>query len=157
MPLSRQATVPTPLTMWLAIRQCCVLRPCATNGEDIAATSLHSSWPGLSRPTPSFARKARKTWITGTTNPVMTTSIHRDPGELDHLSPLLGLISDELAELGRRHRLRNSADFGKPRDQLGIFQRFADRLVEDFHDLRRGAFRRGDAVETDRLEAGHGL
>jgi len=38
-----------------------------------------------------------------------------------------------------------------------IFQRLADRLVEDLDDLRRRAFRRGNAVETDRLESRHGL
>src|SRR5260370_209606 len=102
-------------------------------------------------------------WMPGS-SPGITTNvrqasvlIHRDPCELNHLAPFLGLVGDELAELGRRHRLWNSADFGKPRDQLGIFQRFTNRLVEDLHDLRRRALRRGDAIEADGLESRHDL
>ena len=58
-------------------------------------------------------------------------SIHRNAGEFHHLAPLLGLVGDQLAEFGRRHRLRDAADLGEPRHQLGVLQRFADRLVED--------------------------
>jgi hypothetical protein len=30
-------------------------------------------------------------------------SIHRNPRELDHLAPFLGLVGNQLAEFGRRH------------------------------------------------------
>jgi len=38
----------------------------------------------------------------------------------DHLAPLLGLIRDELSELGGRAGQRDAAKVGKPRLQLGI-------------------------------------
>ena len=37
-------------------------------------------------------------------------SIHRNAGERDHLAPFFGLVGNELAELGRRHRFRDAAD-----------------------------------------------
>src|SRR5258708_25696818 len=80
-------------------------------------------------------------------------SLHRDARELDHLAPFLGLVGDQLAEFGRRHRLRDAADVGKPRHQLGIFQRFPDRLVEDVDDLGWRALGRRDAAEPDPLES----
>ena len=80
--------------------------------------------------------------------------VHRHPGELDHLAPLLGFVGNELAELGRRHRLRDTAGFGEPSHQLRILQRFADRLVKGVDDFGRRALRRGDAVESDRSNPG---
>ena len=83
--------------------------------------------------------------------------IHRNAGKFHHFAPFLGLVGDELAEFGRRHRLRNAADLGEPRHQLGVLQRFADRLVEDIDDFRRRALRHRDAVEADGLESRHGF
>src|SRR3977135_2336798 len=102
-------------------------------------------------------------WMPGS-SPGMTpswsprsSSIHRHAREFHHLAPFLGLIGDELAELRRRHRFWGGADFGQPRHQFWILQRFADGLVESFHDLGRRALWRRDAVEADRLESRHGL
>src|SRR5262245_50982793 len=41
-------------------------------------------------------------------------------GELDHLTPLLGLIGDELAEVGGRARKHSAALIGNPRLDLRI-------------------------------------
>ena len=46
-------------------------------------------------------------------------SIHRDAGELHHLAPFLGFVADELAELGRCRRLRDSADIAQTKSQSG--------------------------------------
>src|ERR1700744_798471 len=78
-------------------------------------------------------------------------SLHRNAGEFDHLAPFLGLVRDQLAEFGRRHRPGDAACGGELLDDLRILQRLGDRLVEDLHDLRRRAPWRGDAVETDPL------
>src|SRR5262249_53554953 len=43
-----------------------------------------------------------------------------DAGELDHLGPFLGLIGDELAEIGRRTGEHGATKLGKPRLDLGI-------------------------------------
>src|ERR1700730_18703451 len=84
-------------------------------------------------------------------------SIHRPPGKLHHLAPLLGLIGNQSAEFGRRHRFWETADGGELLDQLWILQRLADRLVEDVDDLRRRALGRRDDIKPDRLESPHGL
>src|SRR6186713_39803 len=47
-------------------------------------------------------------------------SLRLDVGRPDHLAPLLGLVGDELAEVGGRKREHVAAQFGKPRLQLGI-------------------------------------
>src|SRR5262245_64942781 len=43
-----------------------------------------------------------------------------DAGELNHLGPFLGLIGDELAEIGRRTGEHGTTKLGKPRLDLGI-------------------------------------
>src|SRR2546429_960454 len=59
--------------------------------------------------------------------------IHRHTREFDHLAPFLGLVSEELAEFGGRHRLRDSADVAKPRHPPGILHGPPDCPVEEFH------------------------
>ena len=68
-----------------------------------------------------------------------SASIDGNTGKFHHLAPFLRLVRDQLAEFGRRHRLRNAADFSKARDQLGILQRLADGLVKRGDDFRRRA------------------
>src|SRR5204862_5508399 len=86
----------------------------------------------------------------GADDPAMPGLIHRNAGEFHHFAPLLGLVGDQFAEFGRRHRLWNTADVGEPRHQFGVLQRLADRLVEDVDDLGWRALSRRDAVEADR-------
>src|SRR5579872_4652950 len=109
-------------------------------------SSLHLIWIASSRSL--LAMTAVNFEMTGA---MTKTSIHRDACEFDHLAPLLGLIGNELAEFGGRHRFRKAAHFGQARHELGVLQRVVDRLVELLHDFRRRALRRGNAVETDRL------
>jgi len=54
----------------------------------------------------------------------MPALIDRNAGEFHHFAPFLGLVGDQFAEFGRRHRFGNAADLGQPRHQLGILQRF---------------------------------
>src|SRR5262249_39635048 len=45
-------------------------------------------------------------------------SVRLDARELDHLAPLLGLVDNQLAELGRRSRQRRAAEVGEARPHL---------------------------------------
>src|SRR5215216_7842989 len=62
-------------------------------------------------------------------------------GELDHLAPLLGLISDELPEVGRRTREHRAAHIGDPRLNLRICETRVDLLVEPIDDFDGRVFR----------------
>src|SRR5947209_18629366 len=89
--------------------------------------------------------------------PQVSSSIHRNPGEFDHLAPFLGLIRHQLAEFRRRHRHWQAPRLGKARHQLGVLQGLADGLVEEVDSLRRRALRRRDDVEADGRKSRHGL
>src|SRR5262245_32959314 len=65
----------------------------------------------------------------------LVVSLRLDASELDHLAPLLGLVDDQLAELGRRSRQRRAAEVGEARPHLGVGERRVDLLVELVHDL----------------------
>src|SRR5579859_7972762 len=57
--------------------------------------------------------------------PVRRVSLRLDAGKPDHLAPLLGLVGDELAEIGRRARQQRGAEIG----ELGLDLRLGqDRL-----------------------------
>jgi len=60
----------------------------------------------------------------------LAVSLRLDAGELDHLSPLLGFFSDQLAEVGRRTRKHRAAEIGKPRLRRGIGESRIDLLIE---------------------------
>ena len=68
-----------------------------------------------------------------------SASIDGNTGEFHHLAPFYRLVRDQLAEFGRRHRLRNATDLSESRHQLRILQRLADRLVKRGDDFRRRA------------------
>src|SRR5262252_2666159 len=57
-----------------------------------------------------------------------------DAGKLDHLCPLLGLLGDELAEVGGRAGHHGAAQVGKPRLHLGIAESRVDLPVEPVDD-----------------------
>jgi hypothetical protein len=76
-----------------------------------------------------------------------------DAGELDHLGPLLGLVGDELAKLGGRHRHRNAAEVCKPLLDLGIGKADVNLLVEPVNDISGGIFRRANSKPCSRLIA----
>src|SRR5215510_10829069 len=52
-----------------------------------------------------------------------------DVGRPDHLSPLLGFLSHQLSEFGRRHRHGLAAEFGQTSLQLRIGQYRVHRLI----------------------------
>src|SRR5262245_17139028 len=68
-------------------------------------------------------------------------SFRLDVSGPDHLGPLLGVVGDELPELGRRADKRCASKIGKPRRKLGIDEADVDLFVE-FVDDRSGRFLR---------------
>src|SRR5215471_16670541 len=57
-------------------------------------------------------------------------SLWLDARELDHLGPLLGFFSDQLAEVSRRTRKHRAAEISEPRLHRGIGESHIDLLVE---------------------------
>src|SRR5262245_56384529 len=84
-------------------------------------------------------------------------SLRLDPGELDHFAPLLGLVDNQLAELGRRSRQRRAAEVGEARPHLGVGKRHVNFLVQLLHDLSWRIPRRPEAERAGDLLAGHGV
>src|SRR5262245_29660215 len=82
-------------------------------------------------------------------------SLRLDAGELDHLGPLLGFVSDELSEFGRRHRHRHAPKVGEPRLKLGVGEDGIDLSVELLDDLGRRGLRYANAVPRTRLVTRH--
>src|SRR5262249_5527252 len=78
-------------------------------------------------------------------------SLWLDTRELDHLGPLLGFVSDELSEFGRRYRHRHAPKVGKPRLKLGVAEDGIDLSVELLDDLSGRVFRHANAVPRTRL------
>src|SRR5262249_21701604 len=62
-------------------------------------------------------------------------SVRLDVGGSDHLGPLFGFLSDELAEVGGRARDDRAAQIGKPRFEFGIGKARIDLFVEPIDDL----------------------
>src|SRR5262245_14486767 len=58
-------------------------------------------------------------------------------GELDYFAPLLGIVSDELAEVRDRAGKYHAPKVGKPRLQLGISEPRIDLAIELINDLGR--------------------
>src|SRR5262249_44848969 len=77
------------------------------------------------------------------------------PAELDYFAPLLGIVSDELAEVGDRAVKYHAPKVGKPRLQLGISEPRIDLAIELINDLGRRVFGRTEANPLARLETRH--
>src|SRR5262249_58839992 len=71
-------------------------------------------------------------------------SVRLDIGGADHLAPLLGLVGDELAEVGGRAGKCAGSEFGNSRLDLKIGKSSVNFLVELEHDFGGYIFRRGD-------------
>src|SRR5208282_1252241 len=84
-------------------------------------------------------------------------SVWFDTRELDYLGPLLGLVSDELAEVGGRPDKHRCAEIGKPRFQFGIGEAGIDIRIELLDYLGGCVLRRTDADPGARLIARHEL
>src|SRR5215813_2358867 len=82
-------------------------------------------------------------------------SFRLDVGRPDHPRPLLGLVGDELAKVGRRARKHRRAQIGNPRLQLGISEPCIDLAIELINDLGRCVFGRTEANPLARLETRH--
>ena len=72
-------------------------------------------------------------------------SIRFDIGGTDHPGPLLGLVGDQLLEIGRRACKHRSAQLGKPRLHLRIGESCIDFFIKLVDDVRGRAPRRADA------------
>jgi hypothetical protein len=79
-----------------------------------------SAWPGH----PPFAE--REVMECGLTEP---TSLRLDVRRLDHLAPFLGLVGDELTEIGGREREHVATEIGNPRLHIGVGKSSVDLLV----------------------------
>src|SRR5262249_18938518 len=84
-------------------------------------------------------------------------SFRLDTRELDHLAPLLGVIGDELAEVGGSAWKCSGTQLGEPRLHLGIGESRVDLLVELVDDLGRRGLRCADAEPETRFVARHEL
>src|SRR5262245_28757947 len=86
---------------------------------------------------------------------VVRRSLGLCAGELDYFAPLLGIISDELAEVRDRAGKYHAPKVGKPRLQLGISKPRIDLAIELINDLGRGVFGRTETNPLARLETRH--
>src|SRR5215510_13473679 len=75
----------------------------------------------------------------------VTASVCLDVGRPDHLAPLLGVVGDELAEIGGRSRQCHAAEVSEPRFHLGVGEGRVDLLVELLDDFGRRIPRCADA------------
>src|SRR6266853_1870722 len=87
-------------------------------------------------------------------------SLGLDVGRPDHLAPLLGLVGDQLAEVGGRTRQRRAAHVSELRVDLRIGEGRVDLFVEliDYFDGRVSwcAYAHGEACLIARHKIGHG-
>src|SRR5271168_4911148 len=82
-------------------------------------------------------------------------SLRLDARELDHLAPLLGLIGNELAEIGWRARKRRATQVGKPCLHLGIGKDRIDLRIQFADDLSGDSLGRDDTEPCARFKARH--
>src|SRR5947209_10690076 len=68
-----------------------------------------------------------------------------EAGELDHLSPLLGFLCDQLAEVGGRAGKYFTTEFGHPYLHRRFGEHRVDFPVEPLDDLGRSALGNADA------------
>src|SRR5262245_35442337 len=85
------------------------------------------------RPAPA-ADRFRLTDVTEY-RPIEATSLRLDIGGPDHLAPLFGFLSDQLAEVSGRTRKHRAAEVSEPRFHVGIGESRIDLLVECVDDL----------------------
>src|SRR5262249_47594089 len=84
-------------------------------------------------------------------------SIRLSPPELDHFAPLLGFLSDQLAEVSGRTRKHRATEVSEPRFHVGIGEAGIDLLVELVDDFDGRVFWRADPYPAGRLIARHEL
>ena len=75
-------------------------------------------------------------------------SLRLDVRRPDHLAPLLGVVGDELAEVGGRARQRRASEVSQLRLDFGIGEACIDLLVEPVDDFGRRIPRCADAPKA---------
>ena len=80
----------------------------------------------------------------------MLGSFGFDVGRPDYLSPLLGFVGDELAEVDGRERKHVATQIRKPHLDLGLSKASVDLLVELLDDLGRCGVWCADAEPSSR-------
>src|SRR5262245_55216865 len=64
-------------------------------------------------------------------------SLRLDVGRPDHLAPLLGVVGDELTEIGGRADKRCASEVSQPRPDFGIGEAGVNCFIELVNNLRR--------------------
>src|SRR5947209_658139 len=77
---------------------------------------------------------------------ILWRSFRFDAGELDHFGPFLGLLGNELPEIGRRAGEHRTSKVGEPLVDAGIGETRVDLSVELVGDIRRRASRSDNPV-----------
>src|SRR5215475_1960730 len=85
----------------------------------------------------------------------VTASVCFDVRRPDHLAPLLGVVGDELAEVGGRTLKDRCAQGGKSRLDLGISEGGIDFLVELVDDFGRRVLGNADTLPAAGLVVRH--
>src|SRR4029077_4581627 len=86
-----------------------------------------------------------------------TGSLRLEAGEFDHLAPLLGLLGDQLAEVGGRAGNRVTVKISHPSLHRWIDERRVDLAIELLNDLGWGALGNADAEEAGDYIAWDGI
>src|SRR5262245_22433366 len=82
-------------------------------------------------------------------------SLRLDLSSADDLTPLFGLVSDELAEIGRRAGQGGSSHAREARLQCGIREALVHRGIEPVDDLWRRMARHAEPEPVADVIAGH--
>src|SRR5215468_11650556 len=85
----------------------------------------------------------------------MTALVRLRARQLDHLSPFLGFLDEELTEFGGRARERRVTELSKPRLYIRICEAGVNLHIQFGDDFRRCVLGRADAIEAACLVAGH--
>src|SRR5215831_13164898 len=80
-------------------------------------------------------------------------SLRLDVGRPDHLAPLLGVVRDDLDEIGGRADKRCASEVSQPRLDFGIGEAGVNCLIELVNNLRRRVLGRTDCNKCAGLEA----
>src|SRR5215510_12757101 len=84
-------------------------------------------------------------------------SLRFDARKLYYLAPLLGLVGDQLSDVGRRAWKHRAAEVGEPCLSNGVGQDRVDPLVERIDNLDGCVLRSADPKHRTSLEAWHGF
>ena len=82
-------------------------------------------------------------------------SLRLDVGRPDHLAPLLGLLGDELAEVGGRACKYHAAEIGNARFDRGVGESRVHFTVEHSDDRSGRILRHAETEPSARLVARH--